>query len=80
MLIRLSRVSQRAWGIGRKISINNTGRRLRPVPCKLFPDPPRDGIIRTSPGQECSKDKGALPGMRGILFIQVLMDYEICTV
>ena len=41
--------------------------RLRPVPCKLFTDPPRDGIIRTSPGQECSKDKGALPGMRGIL-------------
>ena len=40
--------------------------RLRPVPCKLFPDPPRDGIIRTSPGQECSKDKGALPGARRI--------------
>ena len=29
--------------------------------------PPRDGIIRTSPGQECSKDKGALPGARRIL-------------
>ena len=28
--------------------------------------PPRDGIIRTSPGQECSKDKGALPGARRI--------------
>ena len=28
--------------------------------------PPRDGLIRTSPGQECSKDKGALPGARRI--------------
>ena len=28
--------------------------------------PPCDGIIRTSPGQECSKDKGALPGARRI--------------
>ena len=33
----------------------------------LVAGPPRDGIIRTSPGQECSKDKGALPGTRGIL-------------
>ena len=35
--------------------------------CTLEPGPPRDGIIRTSPGQECSKDKGALPGARRIL-------------
>ena len=33
--------------------------------------PPRDGIIRTSPGQECSKDKGALPGARRILVYAV---------
>ena len=33
----------------------------------LVAGPPRDGIIRTSPGQECSKDKGALPGTRGVL-------------
>ena len=32
----------------------------------LVAGPPRDGIIRTSPGQECSKDKGALPGARRI--------------
>lgn len=35
--------------------------------CMLGAGPPRDGIIRTSPGQECSKDKGALPGARRIL-------------
>ena len=35
--------------------------------CMLVAGPPRDGIIRTSPGQECSKDKGALPGARRIL-------------
>ena len=35
-------------------------------PCMLGAGPPRDGIIRTSPGQECSKDKGALPGARRI--------------
>ena len=35
--------------------------------CTLESGPPRDGIIRTSPGQECSKDKGALPGARRIL-------------
>ena len=34
--------------------------------CMLGAGPPRDGIIRTSPGQECSKDKGALPGARRI--------------
>ena len=34
--------------------------------CMLVAGPPRDGIIRTSPGQECSKDKGALPGARRI--------------
>lgn len=34
--------------------------------CMLGSGPPRDGIIRTSPGQECSKDKGALPGARRI--------------
>ena len=34
--------------------------------CMLGTGPPRDGIIRTSPGQECSKDKGALPGARRI--------------
>ena len=34
--------------------------------CMLVTGPPRDGIIRTSPGQECSKDKGALPGARRI--------------
>lgn len=33
--------------------------------------PPRDGIIRTSPGQECSKDKGALPGARRIFVCAV---------
>ena len=44
-----------------------TGRRESCAPCKLLLDPPRDGIIRTSPGSEGSKDKGALPGMRGIL-------------
>ena len=37
--------------------------------CTLEPGPPRDGIIRTSPGQECSKDKGALPGARRILVL-----------
>ena len=34
--------------------------------CMLGAGPPCDGIIRTSPGQECSKDKGALPGARRI--------------
>ena len=38
----------------------------RGKPCMLRVGPPRDGIIRTSPGQECSKDKGALPGARRI--------------
>lgn len=33
-----------------------------------FPDPPCDGIARTSPGPEGSKDKVALPGARGVLF------------
>ena len=37
--------------------------------CTLGSGPPRDGIIRTSPGQECSKDKGALPGARRILVL-----------
>ena len=44
-----------------------TGRRESFGPCKLLSDPPRDGIIRTSPGSEGSKDKGALPGTRGVL-------------
>lgn len=44
-----------------------TGRRESCAPCKLLLDPPRDGIIRTSPGSEGSKDKGALPGTRGVL-------------
>ena len=35
--------------------------------CRLGADPPRDGIVRTSPGPEGSKDKGALPGARRIL-------------
>ena len=70
----------RGWGArgtGRKTVFITTGRRESYAPCRLFPDPPCDGIIRTSPGQECSKDKGALPGTRGILFTQVLMDCEI---
>ena len=54
------------------------GRVLRAAPrggaalwgaCTLGSGPPRDGIIRTSPGQECSKDKGALPGARRILVL-----------
>lgn len=36
------------------------------LPCRMVFDPPRDGIIRTSPGPEGSKDKVALPGARGI--------------
>lgn len=39
--------------------------------CMLGAGPPRDGIIRTSPGQECSKDKGALPGARRIFVYAV---------
>lgn len=35
--------------------------------CRLVADPPRDGIVRTSPGPEGSKDKVALPGARRIL-------------
>ena len=60
-------VAWRARGSGRKIVFITTGRRESYAPCRLFPDPPRDGIIRTSPGQECSEDKGALPGTRGVL-------------
>ena len=56
-----------ARGAGRKTVFITTGRRESYAPCRLFPDPPCDGIIRTSPGQECSKDKGALPGTRGVL-------------
>ena len=52
---------------GRETVFITTGRRESYAPCRLFPDPPCDGIIRTSPGQECSKDKGALPGTRGVL-------------
>ena len=50
-----------------------TGRRESFGPCKLLLDPPRDGIIRTSPGSEGSKDKGALPGTRGVL---LYVDYH----
>ena len=39
------------------------------APCRLRVDPPRDGIIRISPGPEGSKDKGALPGAWRILCI-----------
>ena len=59
----------RGWGAretGRETVFITTGRRESYAPCRLFPDPPCDGIIRTSPGQECSKDKGALPGARRI--------------
>ena len=38
--------------------------------------PPRDGIIRTSPGQECSKDKGALPGARRIFVCAVYVLFD----
>ena len=36
--------------------------------CKLGGDPPCDGITRTSPGPEGSKDTVALSGARGITY------------
>lgn len=40
--------------------------------CRLDGGPPRDGTVRTSPGLEGSKDKGALPGARRIFIIIVV--------